>query len=132
METPPEIIISLADLAELERQLDVAKLPAEFVNALENELARAKIVQSKDMPDDVVSIGSQVTFKILETERVFTKTLCFPAEMAKYEDSISIFAPVGSALLGLSTGQRIDWQMQRGQQTVEIIHVNGKAKCGQS
>ncbi|WP_438863297.1 nucleoside diphosphate kinase regulator [Neptunicella sp.] len=126
MKQQPEITISSADLAELEEQLEKAKLPAEFVRALENELARANIVNSKDMPDHVVSIGSQVTFKILDSGRVFTKTLCFPADMHLYEDSISIFAPIGSALIGLSTGQNISWVTQRGEQQVEIIQVNSK------
>ncbi|MDN4501606.1 nucleoside diphosphate kinase regulator [Alteromonadaceae bacterium BrNp21-10] len=123
MEKQPEIMISTSDLKELEYQLEMSNLPDNLVEGLENELARANIVDAKDMPNDVVSIGSQVTFKLLETDRTFTKTLCFPADMAKYQESISIFAPIGSALLGLKTGQCINWPTQRGQQSVEIVQV---------
>jgi regulator of nucleoside diphosphate kinase len=121
-----EIIISTADLAELEYQLERTKLPAEFAHALENEIERATIVLRKDLPGNVVALGSQVTFKILDTQRKFTKTLCLPADTTQFEDSISVFAPIGSALLGLRTGQCIRWQTQRGERSVEIVKVNGK------
>ena len=126
MEKQPDIIISKADLAELEYQLERSKLPAEFIRAIENELDRATVVASKDLPVDVVAIGSQVTFNILDTQKTFTKTLCLPADTIKFEDSISVFAPIGAALIGLRTGQCIKWQTQRGQQSVEIVKVNGK------
>ncbi|TYK64452.1 GreA/GreB family elongation factor [Colwellia echini] len=123
MEEQPEITISTVDLAALELQIEKSNLPHDLVAALEDELARATIVKSKDMPTNVVMIGSQVTFKILASQKIFTKTLCFAHDIAKYDDSISIFAPIGSALLGLRTGQCIKWQTQQGLQSVEIIDV---------
>ncbi|WAJ70950.1 GreA/GreB family elongation factor [Catenovulum adriaticum] len=123
MENKPKIIISSTDLAEIERQLEERKLPAELVDALEEELARAKILPNKEMPNDVVVIGSQVKFKVLETDMTFTKTLCLPEDISKYDDGISVFAPIGSAIIGLSTGQRINWQVQRSLQTVEVVWV---------
>jgi len=119
----PDIIISTADLAILEHQLENCKLPEDVIVGIENELTRAKIVPHKDLPDNVVSLGSQVTFKILETHKTFTKTLCLPEDTSKYDDSISIFAPIGSAIIGLSTGQQIKWQTQNGPQSVEVIEV---------
>ena len=126
MSKQPNIIISQADLTALENQLERAVLPREFVRALEHELDRAKIVDSKKMPEDVVTMGSQVTFKILDTQKTFTKTLCFPAESAKYADSISVFAPIGAAIIGLRAGQSIKWQIQGGEQSVEIVKVRSK------
>ena len=122
-EEQPDIIISTTDLAELERQLEQCKLPEDVVIAIENELSRAKILPYKDMPNNVVTLGSQVTFKILDTQKTFTKTLCLPADTNKFEDCISIFAPVGSAIIGLSTGQRIKWKTLGTQQSVEVIDV---------
>ena len=126
MEKQPDIIISTADLAELEHQLEHSKLPAEFMRALENELDRAKVVPTKDLPKNVVAIGSQVTFEILNTQKTFTKTLCLPADTIKFEDSISVFTPIGSAILGLKKGQCIRWRTQRGLRSVEIVKVKSK------
>nr|WP_039990512.1 GreA/GreB family elongation factor [Paraglaciecola arctica] len=126
MKMQPHIIISSADLAAVEYQLERSKLPADYMFAIENELDRATIVSSKDLPHNVVAIGSQVTFEILDTQRRFTKTLCLPTDTNLFEDSISVFAPIGSALLGLSKGQCIKWQTQRGPRTVEIVKVKAK------
>ncbi|MBU2918085.1 nucleoside diphosphate kinase regulator [Psychrosphaera sp. F3M07] len=126
MEKQPEIIISTVDLEKIEYQLERSQLSEELMNALEEELARASIVAHKEMPVGVVMLESQVTFKVVATDRTFTKTLCLPNDLSKYEDSISIFAPIGSAILGLSAGQKISWQIQGKPQAVEIVEVNNK------
>ncbi|MDO6426369.1 GreA/GreB family elongation factor [Thalassotalea sp. 1_MG-2023] len=123
MENKPEITISRSDVAEIEYQITQQGLPEELTSALEDEISRATLVANNALPKDVVAIGSQVTFKVLETNNVFTKTLCLPTDINKYEDAISIFAPIGSAIIGLRVGQRINWQVQRANQTVEIISV---------
>ncbi|MCK8096523.1 MULTISPECIES: GreA/GreB family elongation factor [Pseudoalteromonas] len=123
MENKPEIFISLTDLAEIENQLESKKLPIEIANALEDEIVRATILPNKEMPNDVVALGSKAVFKVIETNRSFTKTLCLPKDINKYEDGISIFAPIGSAIIGLSTGQKIQWKVQGVMQTVEVIEV---------
>ncbi|WP_286234760.1 GreA/GreB family elongation factor [Thalassotalea sediminis] len=123
MENKPEITISRSDVAEIEYQITQQGLPEELTSALEDEISRATLVANNALPKDVVAIGSQVTFKVLETNNIFTKTLCLPSDINKYEDTISIFAPIGSAIIGLRVGQRINWQVQRANQTVEIISV---------
>lgn len=123
MENKPEITISLSDIAEIEYQITQQDLPEELISSLEDEISRATLVANNALPKDVVAIGTQVTFKVIETNNVFTKTLCLPADLNKYEDAISVFAPIGSAIIGLRVGQRINWQVQRANQTVEIISV---------
>ena len=99
MSRKPNITISYEDLSDIEEHLRKIKLPAERFDELEKELVRAKVVNIKDLAPDVVAIGSQVTFKISKFDKYLTKTLCFPLDMHKYEDGISIFAPIGSALM---------------------------------
>ncbi|RBP03247.1 GreA/GreB family elongation factor, partial [Pseudocitrobacter faecalis] len=51
------------------------------------------------------------------------KNLVYPNEV-KSNDDISIFAPVGSALLGLAAGQTLTWPMPGGaEKTIEILEV---------
>ena len=93
------------------------------LETLESELDRATIVEPVNMPADVVSMNSTVRFKFAGDSKVFEKTLVYPQD-AKSEHQISIFAPVGSALLGLSVGQSLEWPMPSGQsRTVEILEV---------
>ncbi|MEG3766934.1 GreA/GreB family elongation factor [Alteromonas sp. 14N.309.X.WAT.G.H12] len=126
MQNKPDITISYEDVLEIEKQLENIDLPVEVYDALEDELARANVVEAKDLPKNVISIGSQVTFKIVKNDQCFTKTLCLPFDMDKYPDSISVFAPIGSALLGLKSGQKISWMTQNGKQEISILNVKQK------
>uniref|UniRef100_UPI003A96B7B2 GreA/GreB family elongation factor n=1 Tax=Pseudidiomarina aquimaris TaxID=641841 RepID=UPI003A96B7B2 len=89
----------------------------------ETELARAKIVKPADLPADCVGLDQQVTFRVVETDKVFTRTLVVPGKAPNADDNLSVFAPLGAALIGLSVGQRITWQTNRGLQTVEVLGV---------
>lgn len=127
MSSAPEIILSSYDVQTIERWLEKTKQPAAIVDALETELARATIVKHAELPADRVAMGAQVTFSIEELDKTFTKTLCYPDQVASHDDGLSIFAPVGSAMLGLAVGQSIEWPGQRGVQHVEIIDVKHQA-----
>ncbi|MBU3021394.1 GreA/GreB family elongation factor [Aestuariibacter sp. A3R04] len=128
MARKPNITISYEDLRDIEDQLSKIKLPSERYDELEKELIRAKVVNQKDLAPDVVAIGSQVTFKISKFDKHLTKTLCLPLDMNKYDDGISIFAPIGSALLGLRAGQKIRWNTQSGEQHIDILEVKRKVR----
>jgi regulator of nucleoside diphosphate kinase len=90
---------------------------------LEDELDRATIKEPQEMPDNVVSMNSTVRFKFMGKEEIIQKNLVYPNEV-KSNDDISIFAPVGSALLGLAAGQTLTWPMPGGaEKTIEILEV---------
>lgn len=119
----PDIVITQHDLEQIELLLSKSGKQPDFVAALEGELARAQVVKHNELPAHVVAIGSTVTFKIIATGATFTKVLCLPAEAAQVENGISVFAPIGAAILGLSEGQQIEWESPRGLQKIEIIEV---------
>lgn len=123
MSTAPDIILSSYDVQTIERWIEKSKLPTTVIDALETELARATIVKHAELPVDRVAMGSRVTFRIEEVDKTFTKTLCYPDQVAEHEDGLSIFAPVGSAMIGLAVGQAIEWPGQRGVQHVKVIDV---------
>lgn len=123
MSKRPDLILSAHDLNQIEEWIEKSNLADKLVAELESELARATIVKHHDVPKDRVGMGSQVTFRIDDAEKEFTKTLCFPHELKDHQDGISIFAPIGSALIGLAIGQVISWPGTRGEQQVKIIAV---------
>jgi|SRR5690554_845302 len=123
MTTQPDVLISSYDLNGIEAAIEKAKLAPAATAALETELARATVVALNALPKDRVSMGSRVTFKIAEADKVFSKTLCYPEYVSQHEDGISIFSPVGSALIGIAVGQTIEWPAQRNIQHVEVIEV---------
>jgi regulator of nucleoside diphosphate kinase len=108
--TQPNIVISEVDLERLERLLD--SLPANAFpghQALEAELERAEIRPSKEMPDNVVTMNSEVRFRMSSSNEEFTLRLVYPKDADGSAGKISILAPVGGALLGLAQGDEIEW-----------------------
>ena len=110
-----ELIISSLDadrLYDLMESLPAGSFAGE--KELEAELGRATIVEPKDMPSTVVTMNSTVNFIVESSQEEFTKTLVYPKNADANADKISILAPVGSALLGLSQGDEIEWPKPGG------------------
>lgn len=128
----PEITVSTDDLDRLEGLLGELRSGApEIADGLRTELDRARIVEPEDMPADVVTMNSTVRFTDEETGKEFERTLCYPGDAARGEDKVSILAPLGSALLGLSVGQRIDWPVPGGRTArIRILDVVTQGRRG--
>lgn len=117
------IYISNIDINRITAMLDKMPSIAAELAKLEEELDRAIVLEPEEMPDNVVRMNSTVEFKFSGDEKVLTRTLVYPQDL-KSGDDISIFAPVGSALIGLSVGQKLDWPMPNKQtKTIEIVNV---------
>lgn len=115
MSTRPNIILSTTDAERLERLLDSVD-EADFPGKadLEAELSRAIVVDAKDIPPKVVTMRSTVKFRIESSSEERCLTLVYPSDVDDSGQTISILAPVGSALLGLSEGDEIDWPKPGG------------------
>lgn len=121
MARKPRITISSLDLERLEHLLDnVDESPASI--ALEDELARARVVEPGKMPNNVVTMNSTVRFKVSSSNKEFCLTLVYPKDMKDPKETVSVLAPVGSALLGLSVGSEIQWPTPDGKSSV--VHID--------
>ncbi len=125
MTRKPQIIISSLDLDRIESLL--AALPASAFPGkadLEAELDRADVVEPAQMPANVVTMNSTVQFEILETHKDFRLTLVYPRDIDGSADRVSIFAPIGSALLGMSVGDELAWPGPGGKaMTVRVTSI---------
>lgn len=122
MSTAPNIVISSLDLQRLEALL--ASQPASAaVDALQEELDRADIREPQAMPATVVTMNSVVVFEIEQTGERFELALRYPRD-AGQPGTLSILAPMGSALLGLEIGQSIDWPLPGGStRSVRVVDI---------
>lgn len=111
----PDITVSSADLDRLESLLgEIGAGAPEIADGLRAELDRARIVEPGEVPRDVVTMNSTVRFADAASGREFERTLCYPGDAATADTAVSILAPLGGALLGLSEGQEIDWPVPGG------------------
>lgn len=122
MEHPkPTITLSSLDMDRLEALME--KLPSNFPgrDVLEAELDRADVLEPQDMPTDVVTMNSTVRFTLVETNNSQTLTLVYPKEADGSPDKVSVFAPVGTALLGLRVGDVLELPTPTGKSmTVKV------------
>lgn len=108
MTSTPSITITRLDLQRLEHLLDSLDDFGPGAVALQAELDRADVVGHDEVPAGVVTMNSRVNCREESSGKDYHLTLVYPQD-AGGEGKVSILAPVGSALLGLSVGQHIDW-----------------------
>lgn len=121
----PDITVSSLDAIRLQKMIDtLGASGATEGEGLLAELDRAAIVAPADMPPDVVTMNSTVRFRVDSTGSEFSSTLVYPRDKGEGADTLSVLAPVGSALLGLREGDRIAWPAPGGAtMVVRIIEV---------
>lgn len=126
MEKRPPIIVSSLDLERLERLLESGSYKhVPGIDALQKELDRANVVEPPEVPPGVITMNSTARFVDEATGKEFELTLSYPEGSGK-SGTVSVLAPVGSALLGLSVGQSISWQVPGGREVqlrvLEVIY----------
>jgi transcription elongation GreA/GreB family factor len=120
----PKIVLSSLDLDRLDQLL--SRLPATDPARLqlEQELDRGAVVEPAAMPADVVTMNSTVRLRLLKTGEESCLTLVYPKDLDAAGDKVSVLAPVGSALLGLSEGDQIHWPMPDGEiQPIQVLQL---------
>jgi len=85
------------------------------------ELERATI--KKSISDDVVRLNSTLEFKDERTGKVREVQLVLPALADIQKSRISILSPIGTALLGYSINDVVDWEVPAGKTKLHIISV---------
>lgn len=114
MTTAPSIILTRLDVQRLERLIDSLQDDTPGVEALQAELDRADAVVGHDeVPAGVVTMNSRVHCREESSGKDYHLTLVYPQE-AGGEGTVSVLAPIGTALLGLQVGQHIDWPAPGG------------------
>jgi regulator of nucleoside diphosphate kinase len=81
---------------------------------LQQELERAIVVSSEAVPRDVVTMNSRVLYVDETTGERRLVQIVYPEEADAGAGKVSVLAPVGAALLGLSVGQAIEWDFPDG------------------
>ncbi|MCB0370397.1 MAG: nucleoside diphosphate kinase regulator [Bdellovibrionales bacterium] len=94
----------------------VGIIQSETSELLEDELNRANIVEKDELPPGIVTMNSIVTFSDESANKELTIKLVYPNDVNQKDDiqRISVFAPVGAALIGLRVGGCIDWPLPNG------------------
>lgn len=122
-----EIVITESDLKRLTKVFQVTPSlqgrNRQHYEDLQEELDRARIVDPKEVPEDVVTMNSLVRLKDLDTSEEKTYWLVFPEKANISRQAVSVLAPIGTALLGCREGDTVEWEVPRGTKRFMIIEV---------
>jgi regulator of nucleoside diphosphate kinase len=114
-------LLRLQPLVEAARRYERADF--ESLDRLQQELDRATLCDIEDLPADVVTVNSHVQVTDLESGKKLEYTIVFPREANYDEKRISILAPIGTALIGYSTGTEVEWPTPGGVRRFRIDRV---------
>jgi len=121
------IYITHFDMERLQKLLEGARLwsqrDREYLDKLEEELDRAILVASEDVPGDVVTMNSLISVRDLDSKKEMTLRLVFPSDADYEQGRISILAPIGTALIGYRAGDTVEWRVPAGVKRLKIIAV---------
>ena len=125
MSHTPSITLTRLDVQRLEKLIDSLDDALPGVIALQAELDRAEtLVSHEEVSPNIVTMNSRVHCREQSSGKDYHLTLVYPKDANPDEGKISILAPVGSALLGLQTGQHINWPAPGGKTLkLELLEV---------
>ena len=90
---------------------------------LYEELKNAQVVESDEFPEDAIGLSSLVEVEEQLTGRKMRFTIVLPSEANLGKKRLSVFAPLGIALMGYRKGQIVHWEMPAGQKAFVIKNV---------
>ncbi|MHB0923422.1 MAG: nucleoside diphosphate kinase regulator [Bellilinea sp.] len=96
---------------------------SEYLDNLENELSRAVIVTSENIPADTITMNSKAVLVDVDTNEEMNVTLVYPTDANIEEGKISILAPIGTAMIGYRAGDMFVWRVPDGERKLKVVRV---------
>ncbi len=118
--------IAFGDISENSEYEDAkneqAFIEGKIIN-LERTLKNARLIEETDIHTDMVSLGSRVTLKDVESGREIKVTLVASVETKITEGKISEESPVGAAIIGQPVGTTVEVEAPKGIKKYEILNI---------
>ncbi len=122
-----QIFITAFDKKRLDELILVAR---EFgshsrvdLDDLAKELKRAKVIDPKEVPGDVVTMNSKVLLHDIDSSDEEEYTLVFPNQANVDTGAISVLAPIGTAILGYCEEDQVEWPVPSGKRRIRIEKI---------
>ena len=94
------------------------------IRQLEDELARAFIVDRSSLPSDTVVFGARVKVKDLDFDEEEEYTLVGPGEEDYDNNKILTTSPIGQGLIGKKVGDTAEIQVPRGVLHYKVLAIS--------
>lgn len=87
------------------------------------ELKEANIIAGDQLPRGVIGLGSEVKLFEKTLGKQLTVTLVLPAKVDPQHNRISIFSPLGVALIGYREGDKVAWEVHGTVRQYKVLEV---------
>jgi regulator of nucleoside diphosphate kinase len=88
---------------------------------LETELIRADVTNISELPSNVITMNTKAVLLIDGIEEEVA--LVYPNEADILEYKLSVLSPIGTAILGYSEGDIIEWKVPKGTIQVKVEKI---------
>ena len=84
------------------------------IQDLLDEIERANVVPPAEIPPEVITMNTRLRLADAKSGESRVVTVVFPGSADSAQGKISILAPLGTALLGYSVGDVVEWRVPAG------------------
>lgn len=119
----PPVMVTSNDARRLRAMISEARGEVDdaVLRFLSSELDRAIVCQPDIMPPNVVTMNSRIFFRRHFGQPVLSRTLVYDEDYAVVGGTLSVFTPLGAALLGLRDGSRMPYVSRDGIRYVAVL-----------
>lgn len=94
------------------------------ISKVEQTLSRARLIESKELPNDKIYILTRIKLQDLKTKKEVEYTLVSPEEADFEKNKISVTSPLGKGLLGRTAGEKVKIPVPAGVLEYKILEIN--------
>jgi transcription elongation factor GreA len=114
----------LSENAEFDAAVEAQGMLQAKINELQNELARAMIVDKTTLPTDRVIFGAKVRVLDLDLEEEEYFILVGPGDEDYDQNKILLTSPIGQGLVGKKVGEEVEVPIPRGKLRLKILGIS--------
>lgn len=105
----------------LEKTIEDSNTTDDSLKRLAEELNRVIVVEPRQISQDVITMNTKALIKLNDEE--VEVSLVYPEEADLSEMRLSIFSPIGTAILGQKQGSTIEWEVPSGTSKIHIEKI---------
>ena len=113
----------LSENAEFDAAVEAQGMLQAKINELQNELARAMIVDKTTLPTDRVIFGAKVRVLDLDLEEEEYFILVGPGDEDYDQNKILLTSPIGQGLVGKKVGDEVEVPIPKGKLKLKIVEI---------
>jgi regulator of nucleoside diphosphate kinase len=111
------IFITINDYERIMGMIENAALQSKLPDTIEQFVTRlrgAHVLPQENISTDIVTMNSRVQMTKVDSNDKFEITITYPQEANNLVKKISVFSPIGIALLGSKVGDVVSWKIPSG------------------